>query len=69
MKIPKPEYKLGDVVYYRGYLGFVQQGVITAATFFEIDFDDENPDGKWRYYVSSHSDSFLVRRKFIIGKA
>jgi hypothetical protein len=69
MRIPKPEYKIGDVVYYRGFLGFVQQGIVIAATFFEVDFDDDYRDGKWRYYVKSRPNSWMVRHKEIISKA
>jgi len=61
-RISVPLYKIGDVVYYRGFLGFIVQGVVRAATYGLID--DE-----WTYYVSSRPNSWKVSRKEILGKA
>ena len=64
--IDKPEYKIGDIVYYKGFLGYVQQGIIVAASWYE----EEDLYGRgWRYYVRSRPHSWIVRQKKIISKA
>lgn len=62
----KPEYKIGDVVIYKGMFGYIQQGIVRAANY----FTDEDYYGEgWRYYVSSRPDSWRVKEKKIISKA
>ena len=63
----KPEYKIGDIVIYIGFLGYIKQGVIRSAIYFT---EEDVFFGKgWRYYVSSRANSWIVEQKKIISKA
>lgn len=64
-----PEYKIGDVVLFKGLSGFVQQGVVRAATLLPIISWSYSHHGYyWKYYVSSRNNSRLFWKAKIIGK-